>query len=365
MINLRQGKAKCLLDNSINSALTAVATYNTPNSKFRLDNYIVLMIVAWTKAFHSYYQSTIGERYFYKEKNGHYKMVDGDKKAWELAECIKNYQKIPTESYKLSEAVVANLKFFIGIRNKIEHRFWDGSVLDILLFGECQSLLYNYENFVLHHFGDDYAINTCFADALQFSPLRAKDQIISQRQLLSKDMQDIKKYIDKYKTDLSQEVYDSQEYSVKLLQIPRVSNTNRSDLSVEFVNWNTLSEADREAYRKISAIIKDKKIIQNVANSNLLRPKQVVAEVKKQIGMEFGIHHHTCIWKAFQIRPCGETVDKFETNDKYCVYDEPHGDYLYTTAWVNFISKLFKEHDFSLDNVKSKCSAPLSFNDFE
>ena len=68
--------------------------------------------------------------------------------------------------------------------------------------------------------------------------------------------------------------------------------------------------------------------------------------------MEFEIYHHTCIWKAFQIRPCGETVDKFATNDKYCVYDEPHGDYLYTIAWVDFISKLFKEYDFSLDNVK-------------
>lgn len=70
MINLRQGKSKNLLENSINSALTAVGTYNTPGSKFRLENYIVLMIIAWTKAFHSYFQSTIGEKYFYKEKTG-------------------------------------------------------------------------------------------------------------------------------------------------------------------------------------------------------------------------------------------------------------------------------------------------------
>ena len=105
-------------------------------------------------------------------------------------------------------------------------------------------------------FGDDYSINTCLAYALQFSHLRANEQLVAQKDLLSKDMQDIKKYIDKYRTDLSQEIYDSQEYSIKLLQIPKVSNTNRSDLSVEFVNWNSLSDEDKNNYQKVSAIIK-------------------------------------------------------------------------------------------------------------
>lgn len=67
-------------------------------------------------------------------------MIDGEKKAWELKECIKHFQKTST-NYKLSEAVVANLNFFVGVRNKIEHRYWESSALDILLFGECQSLL--------------------------------------------------------------------------------------------------------------------------------------------------------------------------------------------------------------------------------
>ena len=77
MIILRQGKAKSILENSINSALTAVETYNRPRVQFRIENYIILMIIAWTKLFHAYFQSEIGERYFYKEKNGRYKKVDG------------------------------------------------------------------------------------------------------------------------------------------------------------------------------------------------------------------------------------------------------------------------------------------------
>ena len=142
MIILRQGKAKSILENSINSALTAVETYNRPRVQFRIENYIILMIIAWTKLFHAYFQSEIGERYFYKEKNGRYKKVDGEKKAWELTECIKEYQKMSKSYSNLSDPVVANLRFFIGIRNKIEHRYWDSSSLDILLFGECQALLF-------------------------------------------------------------------------------------------------------------------------------------------------------------------------------------------------------------------------------
>ena len=280
MITLRQGKAKTILDNSINSALTAVENYNRPRTKFRIENYIILMIIAWTKLFHAYFQSTIGERYFYKEKNGRYKIIDGEKKAWELKECIKNFQKF-SDKIKLSDGVIANLKFFIGIRNKIEHRYWDSSALDILLFGECQSLLYNYENLSVALFGEEYSLNTCLAYALQFSHLRAKEQLNAQKELLSKDMQDIKRYIDKYRTDLQQDIYNSQEYSIKLLQIPKVSNTNRSDLAVEFVNWNSINKEDRENYQKITAIIKDKIVKQNVSNANMLKPKDVILAVNK------------------------------------------------------------------------------------
>ena len=351
------------MESSINSAFTAVETYNRPRTQFKVENYIILMIIAWTKLFHAYFQATIGERYFYKEKNGRFKRVDGEKKAWELNECIKNYQKNEKER-KLSESTIANLKFFIGIRNKIEHRFWDSSALDILLFGECQSLLYNYENVVVNLFGEDYAINTSLAYALQFSHLRANEQLVAQRELLSKDMQDIKKYIDKYRSDLSDEIYNSQEYSVKLLQIPKVSNTNRSDLSIEFVNWNALNDEDRENYNKVAALIKDKIVKQNVSNANMLRPIDVRTAVKARTNQEINQSNHTDLWKAFGVRPAVNSDAKFDTIAKYCIYDEPHNDYLYTAEWVGFIVGLIQKHGFNKDNIHSKCRGRLRIEDY-
>ena len=365
MIILRQGRAKSILESSVNSALTAVETYNRPRTQFRMENYIILMIVAWTKLFHAYFQSEIGERYFYKEKNGRYKKVDGEKKEWELTECIKEYQKREKTYPNLSDAVVKNLQFFIGIRNKIEHRYWDSSSLDILLFGECQALLFNYENLLVLLFGEDYSINTCLAYALQFSHLRAKEQLQAQRGLLSKDMHDIKKYIDKYKTDLPQDVYDSQEYSIKLLQIPKISNTNRHDLAVEFVQWNSLSADDRASYQKISAIIKDKIVVQRVSNANLLKPGAVIRAVEEKTGIKLSQSDHILLWKAFKIRPVPASEAKFDTVSKFCIYDEPHDDYLYTEEWVIFLSNLIKKHGFTKENLRTNCSRTLLIEDYE
>ena len=363
MISLRQGKAKMILENSRDSVLTAVEIYNKPNAKFRIENYIVLMVIGWTKLFHAYFQATIGERYFYKEKNGRYKIVGGEKKAWELSECVNKYRNM-NSSVNIGDAVVANLKFFIELRNRIEHRFWSGSELDVLLFGECQALLYNYENLLIGLFGEDYSINACLAYSLQFSHMRSNEQNTAQRALLSKDMQDIKRYIDKYKTDLPQTIYDSQEYSIKLLQIPKVSNTNRTDLAVEFVNWNSLNETDRENYRKVTTLIKDKLIIKSVSNANLLKPSNVVDAVKQKSGIEINLPCHTALWKAFRVRPQDKSTSKFATLDKYCVFDEPHNDYLYTMDWVDFICMLIKKYGFDKNTIYKKCKSPLCVEDF-
>lgn len=214
-------------------------------------------------------------------------------------------------------------------------------------------------------FGNDYSLNTSLAYALQFSQIRANEQLTAQRELLSKDMQDIKKYIDKYKTDLPQEVYDSQEYSIKLLQIPKISNTKRSDLAVEFVNWNTISEEDKENYNKVTAIIKDKIVKHNVSNANMLRPIDVRNAVKEKTGVEISQSNHTDLWKAFSVRPHAKSEAKFDTITKYCIYDEPHNDYLYTSEWVDFIVKLVLKFGFNKENIHNNCKKTLKIEDFD
>ena len=50
---LRQGRTRRILESSIDSALLGVEIYNKPRTAFRIEGYIALMIMAWTKLLHA------------------------------------------------------------------------------------------------------------------------------------------------------------------------------------------------------------------------------------------------------------------------------------------------------------------------
>lgn len=340
-MKIRRGKTKNILESSIDSALLAVEIFNKPRTAFRKEAYISLMINAWTKLLHAFFNSRIGDHYFYK-KNGKYIRVDGsERKAWDLDTCIDKFAEL--EKGMLSESAISNLKFLIGLRNKIEHRYVTKAEIEKLIFGECQSCLYNFERLTINLFGEEYALNENLAFSLQFSSIRTLEQDKANKNILSKDMVAIRKYIEDFRSALSKEVFDSQEYSVKLIQIPKISNTKRNDVAIEFVKWNELSSEDKKRYTQLTALIKDKIITREAVNVGKLRPKNVVTEVRKK-HKNFGMYEQTTLAKLFGIKPFGKEVkDKFDTNSRFCQYDEAHDDYLYTQDWVNLIDKIYDE----------------------
>lgn len=346
---LRKGKSKAILEASLDAALLAVEVYNKPRTTFRSQAYITLMIMAWTRLLHAYFNNSIGDKYYYKDKDkpNRYAVIDGDKKAWELTECIKQYKK-------LSEPVKKNLEFFIKIRNKIEHRHIDPKEVDVSIFGECQSMLFNYENTLIQLFGSTYSINESLVYSLQFSQLRTTGQQKSGKSVLSKDTSEILSYIQKFKATLGDEVYASQEFSIKLLQIPKVSNNDRDTPAMEFVRWDTLNDADKkDAYEKITTIIKDKKIITEAANVKRLKPGQVVTKVNELVpATKIKISIHTALWRIFSIRPENNAEDPFETNTEFCIYDETHTDYVYEPVWIDFIVHLLQSQQLTLEQIK-------------
>jgi hypothetical protein len=165
---LRKGKTKSTLESSINAALLAVEIYNKPRTPFRVEGFITQMVIAWTRLFHAHFNNSIGNRYYYKNENGHFKTVDSERKSWELKTCISKFAQ-------LDKGVKSNLLFFIKLRNKIEHRHIDRDEIGIMIFGECQSFLYNYENTLIELFGEDYALNESLSFSIQFSRIRKKN----------------------------------------------------------------------------------------------------------------------------------------------------------------------------------------------
>ena len=127
-MSLKKGRTRTILEGSINSALLAVEVFNKPRTAFKVENYISLMIIAWTRLFHAHFNQTIGDKYYHK-KGRRYLKVDGERRAWELSECIKKYGL-------LSTAEGANLRLFVSLRNKVEHRHVDMDILSAMIFGE-------------------------------------------------------------------------------------------------------------------------------------------------------------------------------------------------------------------------------------
>ena len=347
-MKLRKGKTKSTLEGSIDAALLAVEVYNKPRTTFRSQAYIILMIIAWTRLFHAYFNKTIGNKYYYKQENGRYELIDKktkERKAWELSTCINKYGN-------LSESVKANLDFFIDLRNKIEHRNVTEREVDVLIFGECQSLLYNYENLLIQIFGEEHALNESLVFSLQFSYMRPEEQRQASKTVLSAEAREIRSYIENYRSSLNQDIFNSQEYSIKLLQIPKVSNTNRSDLAIDFVRWNELDSRDKEIYEQIITLVKDKKVSVEAKNVGRLLPGQVVKKVKETARLDFNLHDHRCLYIIFSVRPPGGDPNPDETNTKYCHYDFANRNYAYQEDWVDFIVKLFEVYHLTIEKIR-------------
>jgi len=345
---LRKGVAKYLLQNSIESVLTAVEIYNKPKTQFKVQSFVTLMIIGWTKALHSYFHSE-GIKYFYKKKNGKFEIIDGEYKSWEITKCIKEYGKF-------DEAVKANLLFFIGLRNKVEHRDLTETDIDMITFGECQSFLYNYETFIMEEFGEEYSINESLAFALQFSTYNSLEQKKSQKRQLSKELVDIKQFIDKYKSTLSDDVFESQKYSIKFLIIPKISSTKRGDLSIDFIKEDSLTIED---YSKITAVIKDKKIIQEAVNAKRYKPSKVIEILRRIFHMDKNIkfnasYHHAKLCQYYQVKPANKEENPFDTKTEYCLYDDTHDDYVYTSEWIKFLSKELAPNPIEKFNIIRK-----------
>lgn len=350
MNELRKGKTKSILESSMDSALAAVEIYNKPRTAFRVEAYITLMVIAWTKLFHAFFNKTIGDTYYHRGKNKRFIKIDGEKRAWELTDCIKEFQKLAPPEKRLSDAVKNNLLFIMKLRNKIEHRYVEKSELEILVFGECQALLFNYESLMQSLFNSNYSINESLVFALQFSSMRSPEQQVANKRMLAKEYQDIKAFIEKYRSALPSEIINTQEFSIKFLMVPRVANSKHNDLAMHFVDWNKLSEEEKTKVNELIGIVKNRNI--PIANQGRMKPGEIVTNGKR-INPKFNHAYHKYLYYIFSIRPIKEeSADSFATNSQYCVYDEMHNDYSFTKKWNEFVVKFLRNKMMSLEELK-------------
>lgn len=322
------------LEKTRNAAIAAVEVYNRPGPRFRTAYCIVMITMAWTAAMHaSFYRRRVKPWYQLKRPGDtrlRYDKVDGEPKHWDLAECLKRHFE------KENPPVRKNLEFLIGLRNKIEHR--NLPELDPALYGECQAALLNLEEFLVKTFGERWGLGETLAVALQFSSVVPREKAKALRRLGSAEAKTVREYVSKFRGNLPPEILQSTEYSFNVYLVPKIANReSASDLSVEFVRYDPSKPDEMRGLERLTALIKEKQV--PVANKDLLKPGQVCARVKARLGLPFTMDAHSRCWKYFHVRPSGGGPNPASTDERYCVYDEPHGDYVYRPAWVDFLVK--------------------------
>ncbi|MCC4262862.1 DUF3644 domain-containing protein [Oceanimonas baumannii] len=322
-----------LLHKAKEFALLAVATYNNPYTEFKTYGFIVNIVIAYTSLFHAIFEKR-GVDYFHKSSDGTPVLIDGEEKAWELAECVEEYWRSITSPEK------SNIKFLIGLRNKIEHRSLPA--VDLAVCGECQSALSNFETMLVEEFGDDHALTASLAIAMQLTRISEQAQIDALKQLQKDNYRVVREYMETYRDDLDDDVVQSQKYRVRAFLVPKLGNhASSSDIAVEFINVNKLTEEQRKNYEQGVAFIK------GVENPYKLRPSKVVELLRSELA-GFNMTLHTKCWKYFNARP--------RHNDRgfkgeYVAYVEGFDGYLYSKQWITFLSKQLKDEKV-LEEVK-------------
>jgi Protein of unknown function (DUF3644) len=318
-----------LLRKARESALLAVEVYNKPRAPFRTWAYVVLMQIAWTALLLAHFERAGPKPYFRKKGGRRFERVEGQPKRWDLSRCVERFWE------GKATPVTENLNFFIKLRDRIEHR--DVPELDVHIFGECQALLSNFERTMEQEFGGRWCIEESLAIPLQLSRVRTKEQNEALRTLLKPKAADLVEWIEAFRSALATEVFESMEYSYRVLMVPNVKNNpNRETLAVEFVPYEPGKNPDLDT---AITFIKEKTI--PIVNLGLLKPGAVVRAVNAKLGGISKVSQalHTQCWRFFHVRPPSEDPHPENCDLRYCYFDAAHRDYLYRDAWVELLAK--------------------------
>lgn len=334
---------KTALEKARDSALLAVEVYNKPAIKFKSGGYITLMVIAWTALFHAIFFKM--KRNPFRKEHGRFVRIENDFKHWELAECLAQYYKTDT-----GNPVRKNLEFFIPLRNKVEHRSMPE--LDATLFGECQAMLLNFDEMLESEFGAQYCLRELLSFAVQLFP---SSQNLVQAVKQNPAAKAVHQFIQQYRSAISPDVQATGKYSFKAFLIQVANHNSNEALALQFVHYDKLTESQKQDISRFVALTKSKEV--PVSNKDKMRPIDVIKRVQAALGdpqvtrgmkmvNKFNSTIHTKCWRFFKVRPPTKSTNPSDTLPKYCVYDQPHNDYLYTQEWVDMLVDRLKDEVF-------------------
>lgn len=269
-----------LLEKSKAAMISAIQIYNNPSINFKSEIFIVLAIIAWTYLMHSYYRKN-KIIYKYYRMNGSRIKYDKTKygaiKCWELERCITD------SNSPLDRDTINNLKFLIGIRNEIEHQSTES--IDEYISAKLQACALNYNRTIIECFGNRHNIGKDLNIAIQMSPISPEQEKLL-RDNKDKIPSNVRSFITKFETELTDSDLNSLKYSYRLVYLPiSVNRKGQADKAVRFI------PAESEDAKNVEKIL-----LKQVEKEKFL-PGKIVEIMKNEGYINFNMHEHTMLWK--------------------------------------------------------------------
>ncbi|MCI0634814.1 MAG: hypothetical protein L0206_12985, partial [Actinobacteria bacterium] len=131
-----------------------------------------------------------------------------------------------------------------------------------------------------------------------------------------------------------------QRFEFRLHLVPKQGPRPDADVSLTFLAEEELSDEQRETLagldRSGTVIVRERH--RPVSNIDKMKPGEAARRIEHSIPFRFSLYYHFILaWKHLAVRPDGGAKFPERTDERYCVYDAAHHDYLYTDAFVDLV----------------------------
>lgn len=311
--------------------LLAVDLYNRSGGERQLEAFVVHMSIGWLKLLQARFERDKDDIYVRDRRRRRQRTKEGDWLTKPLAQMVQ-------EDFDARDARRPNIEFFIGLRNKIEHRY-DRDIA-ALVASKSQALVLNYERTLVEQFGAQEAL----ADRLRF-PLFVssitEDAVEALKLVRRRVPKAVLEYVQDFDAALDPEVAADQGYEFRIYLMPQTGPKSEADVAMSFVRLDDLAADAREQVEHALTIVREKQI--PVANLGALLPAQVVTRVREALGLRFTLHDHHRCWEFYGVRPPGGAEHPERSKPEFCRWDDTFKRHVYTEAWVNFLVRKLRD----------------------
>jgi len=190
----------------------------------------------------------------------------------------------------------------------------------------------NYEQMLIDAFGEKESL----ADRLRFPVFLTAltdGAVAALKEVHKRLPKRLTKYVSDYDESLTGDVRDDHRYEFRVYLVQQTGPKTDADASMRFVRYDDLTEEERAKLEQVQTIVREKQV--PVSNAGNHKPGDVCRAVSEVLGVRFTpSSDHVRAWKHYEIRPETGAAHPERTDARYCVYDEPHHDYVYTDAWT-------------------------------